>query len=580
MTVEKRLILKIEASGMRDGAREAAQALGEVKRSAESATDAIERRFNEGVQRIEESFKRFDDQLGMVEASTGEYTRKTEQAAAGSEKFSKSLLSLEGVGARVEQRLLSVGKAAAGFFTVDVASRALGLGSALEAAGDASKALGDALNRIVLPGFAESQERAKKLADEMERVAALASDAQYTFQLPTGNRNATVPFNFRAIAEGGDAQTYNRVLTEFAEREKRISDLIRKRDNAQLDDARSGVVGASDDFVAELERRIAAELELQRKSLDAERARIGLSQNYYDIHKRGIEQLDAARKKSDEEWLARLQRGQQLAAEEARLNRLAGTLAPFAALTGSMGAFAARESDRLAADQARRDRIASGTQALSEQRAAEERARRAQMDALFAPDATEAITIDPARARFDATIRRSDDRRRANEQLRRQFEGIGTNLAQDLGSSIQHALLMNDWSNIGQTLAVQVESALIQAMVTQPLTNALGPIFAGMFGGLSGVGAPPNNFVGPPLPLKTDALGGTLYGPHVAYPLGGGRPVMLGEAGPEDVVRSTQRGRRGGASPAIYNINVSGGAGSAKSVKQALQDFERARLRR
>lgn len=624
MTVEKRLVLKLDASGMRQGAQEATQSVHtlqvEVKQTASDIT-AVERIMRDfadrgvrplagnvgdlagGIDRLGGNLEKILRRMQDAEGEARRLAQANALATEQTEKQVKSMTALDAIVDRVQQKFVGLGKAFIGFLAADLFAKLLGFNSAMDALNKLVEKISDGIKDLfksAVDGAKQATEYTSQMADAYERAAAAADKIRGSVRTYTGgvlalpedpaSTNPARSIDLQQFSSDREALTRIAALVARyvadAERARNDPTYVQRYGTGPLLSDLNALGGLPPFGQVGIPNAPGYRPGIPGQfRLSPEGAILYGPNDPTALRYRQEADVERVLQETTRNAQIYFQASQNVAVLLQSTLASGGVFSsqffPYRDDTGPNGYSFNRGRPGYAEP--------IGPQPLPFRNfydptlLPEGGSDVPDLSSFFAPDAGEAITIDPARARLDAVLQRADDRRRTNDQLRQQFENIGTNLAQDVGSSIQHAFLTNDWSNIGQTLAIQIESALIQALVTQPLTNALNPIFAGFFGGFSG--APPSsNFTGPPIPPgfgTAKALGGTLYGPHVAYPLGGGRPILLGEAGPEDVVRSTQRGgRSGGNSMTTYNVTIAGGGGSAKSIKQALQDFERARLRR
>jgi phage-related minor tail protein len=165
-------------------------------------------------------------------------------------------------------------------------------------------------------------------------------------------------------------------------------------------------------------------------------------------------------------------------------------------------------------------------------------------------------------------------------QKLKELERLGDSFGRRISGAFEEAVFSGD--SFGETLrslAFDLSRLALRGAL-QPLTGAVGDMFAGALGGLTpfakgGVlgGAMPQPF----------AKGGVIASP-VAFPLGGGRSGLAGEAGPEAIMplargadgRLGVRGQGGGAVSITVNVSTPDAESFRRSEAQVAASLARA----
>jgi hypothetical protein len=602
MAVEKRLVLGIQASGMKQGAQEAAQALQQVKRETTATTEQVEKldkamdafggRMSRAAQQFQDAGTRGQQLLpfgGKQHAfdfggSIEQTAQKTRELVVETEKYGKALISVDGVAGRVQQRLTAVGKAAIGMFAVDIFAKVAGFSSALDLVQKAADGLAGAFREFF--GYGEEWERQQRA---VERFTELVKEARLEMEGTTLRRSDDFSRSF-GFSVGTDLTKYLDDPNKLKQAAVAYDDLLKKLN--ELEDKRRSVLNAGGQFHT-------PDQEALKRIKEAADAAV---QSFNDLSNAG--NLTAA-----ERWERRMA---EVHAE--RMAHLDEEAKAIAEQDKAEERGFERRLERWKREEAERDRLdrkAEGVQKLSEQRAEENRRwhenRRnlrpadhflvygEELDELLRDprqaspfDIYRGLGVDPRqrdRILMERHNRLYDGRSTPEQELaakeKKRIDDIAKSTAESMTMSFKDALLNNEWDDLGKTFALQIESALFDAMVATPLTDKIfKPLIQSLLSGswwssLGGSGGG-SNFIGPPAPT-TGALGMTLYGPHIAYPVGGGPRKILAEQGSEDVIRSTQRGRRGRSGPPQVNITVvtKDADSFRRSAKQVADDVRR-----
>mgnify|MGYP000552989637 CR=1 FL=1 len=236
------LALGLDPQGIKQGAQDAAQALNVLTKGAEEAAQAVD-----DITAATEETKEELVVLGKETKTTGEavadFTKKTTNAGAetkrsfteaadSSGKLQDKLFSLKGVGEILENRLLTVGKAAIGMFGVDVAARVFGFNGLMDAVQQGAQAAAEAIKNLFKVPESDATRMVSTIAQlrtEVERLRDAASEGSIT----VGGKDA----NLGQVSQSFSIRPFNGDL-EFLDRLSREAEKVRERiltaQNAEL----------------------------------------------------------------------------------------------------------------------------------------------------------------------------------------------------------------------------------------------------------------------------------------------------------------------------------------------------------
>ena len=192
------LVLALDARSVEQGFRQASAAgaaFTTTTRGAAASVDDLQakvRQLAEEQEQLNEAARvsgGFADQTVRYREVTRELesTRSTLRAVAqaqadaslGAQKHERSLLSLDGITARVQQKFTALGKAAIGFATADVIARVIGFNSAMDLLSKTSEAVANQIREgLGLDVIAARLEREKKAAEDAAKAWETLADAR------------------------------------------------------------------------------------------------------------------------------------------------------------------------------------------------------------------------------------------------------------------------------------------------------------------------------------------------------------------------------------------------------------------
>lgn len=164
MAVRKaQLVMEIDASGMKRGADEATTSIRRVETASAGAARVVAEH-NRSVDKLWRDIEEGERRRAHV------LDQSSTRVVKSSEEMKRSMLSVDSVADTLAKRMATLTKAGLSLFSVDLLSRAVGLGSAMEAISNASKEIGDNINEKLFPGLAAAQEYTSKIADDLKRA--------------------------------------------------------------------------------------------------------------------------------------------------------------------------------------------------------------------------------------------------------------------------------------------------------------------------------------------------------------------------------------------------------------------------
>jgi phage-related minor tail protein len=177
------------------------------------------------------------------------------------------------------------------------------------------------------------------------------------------------------------------------------------------------------------------------------------------------------------------------------------------------------------------------------------------------------------------SVRVGADTSDARQKLK-ELERLGDAFGKSISGAFEDAVFSGD--SFGETLrslAFDLSRLALRGAL-QPLTGAVGDMFAGALGGLTPFAK--GGIVGGPMP-QPFAHGGVIASP-VTFPLGGGRTGLAGEAGPEAIVplargadgRLGVRSQGGGAVTITLNVSTPDAESFRRSESQIAAMLSRA----
>lgn len=155
-------------------------------------------------------------------------------------------------------------------------------------------------------------------------------------------------------------------------------------------------------------------------------------------------------------------------------------------------------------------------------------------------------------------LRRVEDAARAVQRVYDDLGQIGSNAFESFITGAQDA------RDAVKMLGQDIYLYLVRALITLPLQRALSSGLSSLFPGLGA-------------PLAQFQHGGTVYQPSIVMPLSGGRPTLIAEAGPEEIVPSygSGRGRAGRGGVTIVVNPQPGDTTWRRSLRQVMHDAKR-----
>lgn len=168
--------------------------------------------------------------------------------------------------------------------------------------------------------------------------------------------------------------------------------------------------------------------------------------------------------------------------------------------------------------------------------------------------------------RLNDAERLEDEMRRLQEEGRRASQ-VYKDLGQ-IGASAFESFLVGarSASDAVKALGADIYLYLVQGLITRPIGNAI-------------AGSLQNAF--PSLGANFAQHGATIYQPSMVIPMGGGRPTMIAEAGPERIEPAHARGsgrNSGGRGVTIVVQPREGDNSWRRSMRQVLHDVKRGGL--
>lgn len=625
--VEKKLVLTIDATGMKRGADEATTSI----RRIETASSAAARIIDESERSVDRMWKEIEKDEKRRAASLAESSRLMQRS---NDDLKKSLTSVGGVAEVVERKFAVLGKAMIGFAAADFGAKVFGFTSAMDLLGsattDAANALRDALG---ITAFAKRMEIERKQVEDaadawkvLAKAREAADDALYPgYRIPGQTRRLEVSTGSspylapRRALEGGELslrrgradlsgvslKDENRLIDELQKLPEQF-DRIFDKTQAKIDalgrgfDVRFGAGGkvvGSEMIVSQGQREVDALWTSFLAQVDEARSQearsVRVHQEHVDVLKDLQEKESAlveARTALADIPIARGLFG-PTEGESSRFGLASGyTGNPWAGVGfppyngDRRGSIAASRGGRAQAglegylyelESSRYtlpgDEQLPASNAYREVMSRDREARIAQQKSI------EDILTG---GKFGFSLDDGD-----------QVAQLSRSLGEDVASGLGEGLMTGDWKSAGQSVVLSLQQSLMEQLIAEPFADFAATAVSKLLGSASSVGlngAAARGLAydrsGSVIPM---AYGGIFDGPQLVGGAGGQR-YLVGEAGEEAAMpltrtRSGHLGVRSvGSSPINVTVHVNGGGNPeatgravARSVRQVMQDVRR-----
>jgi len=560
MVTKAALIFEADARPLKEAAREVEQALDGVKRKSTESMSA----YDQAVNRLDETWKRmeaeneaYESRMRKAADTTKDFGTTADTAATHTSKFKDSLFTVQGVSERVESKLMSLGKAAIGIFAVDVAAKVLGFSSALDAINKAADAAAASVRDLLNGPLDEAALKARvdataKLASEIERIQSLRAG----YMVDVGSQRVNLG-RFSGSAYDEANLEAKRLIDEYAAAQAKRDEnqrlltgrgagdpnFTRARDEAAAlmksieDSAQQRIIDA-----ANLGRAEDKVLEVFKNQFIAMATVSQAEKDRLEAQRKQTEELAKQKAIQDAMWQAALDKGAEWQSRQRGLDTMAGVLAPFTqgAIDMIPGVIDLNRRKQAASDYDKRHPHGPGSTS----------------DVNSAP-ADPVDTVLRQQQAYERMLQSGlgiNNALTQTQQRELQLAQISRALGDELASGFESAVFSGqNLRGVLNGIANDLERMMFRQLVTQPLGNWLTQnIFSAAGGGGLSMGTGSGSGDSGYYPGGQYALGTTLWGPHVAVPVGGGPAKLIGESGPEDVVRSTARGGRGGGPITIH----------------------------
>lgn len=498
------LIMEIDATRMRSGADEAVASTKRVETSAKSMSKA----FEETDKKIDASFAALERRFDQMDRDFPNATAKTTDST---EKFTKSLFSAEGAGEALGRRLNSISKAGLSLFSVDILTRAIGLGSAMQAISTVSESIGNALNASLkeVIGIGDEWERSNRQLEKYVKLVEQAkerADARGSFYAENSFRNIGVSVSTNLTPYRDNQELLDRVvlardeaIRQIAEAESEFTALANR--GGQF----SQGVGAEGEAIKKRAEQIKLELEQRIAQLSLEDAASKATASDYKVLGDKLSEEELKRKRLNEElrisFELRMKEADALARRRSLEQSTAQFASPFVQVGAQVAGLAFDATIREQARVRREQQLAALRQSELEQTTSDRLARDAEVRQRF--DAGSAIQAERQRNQAAASFafpfvygaaiagqyaaqvnpeQIERDRRISNTLTgdgrsgftfgdNEQTADLSRQISQGLAAGIGDGIVNGDWKSAGQSVVQSIQGSLVQALVVEPFAD-------------------------------------------------------------------------------------------------------------